>query len=141
LPNRPAQIYAEGKFHEANTDRSVTRLDAVIECTMARPGLIQGETMNHAQLSDVQLVNLTLLLTIRDGVLNDRPSACCRFALDALQAERLGAMSVQQVMAIVANVGDATLFPPRRDLVALLDVPLPLARPMAAVHTSQHQAD
>ena len=37
-------------------------------------------------------------------------------------------------MAIVANVGDATLFPPRRDLIALLDLPLPLASPMAAVH-------
>jgi hypothetical protein len=95
--------------------------------------------MNHAQLSDVQIANLTLLLTIRDGVLSDKPSACCRFALDAAQAERLGAMSVQQVMALVANVGDATLFPPRRDLIALLDVPLPLARPLAAVLTTPRQ--
>jgi hypothetical protein len=105
---------------------------------MAGQALFQGGTMNHAQLSDVQIANLTLLLTIRDGVLSDRPSACCRFALDAAQAERLGAMSVQQVMALVANVGDATLFPPRRDLIALLDLPLPLARPLAAVHAVQH---
>ena len=28
--------------------------------------------MNHAQLSDVQISNLTLLLTIRDGVLHDK---------------------------------------------------------------------
>jgi len=93
--------------------------------------------MNHAQLSDVQIANLTLLLTIRDGVLQDRAAACCRFALDAAQADRLGAMSVQQVMAIVANVGDATLFPPRRDLTTLLDIPLPLARPLAAVQAAQ----
>jgi hypothetical protein len=93
--------------------------------------------MNHAQLSDVQIANLTLLLTIRDGVLHDKTAACCKFALDATQADRLGAMSIQQVMAIV---GDATLFPPRRDLVALLDMPLPLARPLAAVHAAHHLA-
>jgi len=96
--------------------------------------------MSHVQLSDVQIANLTLLLTIRDGVLQDRTAACCRFALDATQADRLGAMSIQQVMAIVANVGDATLFPPRRDLVALLDKPLPLARPLAAVHAARRTA-
>jgi hypothetical protein len=140
LPHQPAENYAEDRFHEASTGHTVTRLAALIEHTMARPGLTQGKTMNHAQLSDVQIVNLTLLLTIRDSVLSDKPSACCRFALDAAQAERLGAMSVQQVMALVANVGDATLFPPRRDLIALLDVPLPLARPLAAVHATPHQA-
>jgi hypothetical protein len=47
-------------------------------------------------------------------------------------------MSVQQLMAIVANLGDATLFPPRRDLVSLLDTPLPLVRPLAAVHAPRH---
>ena len=94
--------------------------------------------MNPVQLSDVQIANLTLLLTIRDGILHDRATACCKFSLDAAQAERLGSMSVQHVMAIVANVGDATLFPPRRDLIALLDIPLPLARPLAAVHAPRH---
>lgn len=96
--------------------------------------------MNHVQLSDVQVANLTLLLTIRDGILNDKTSACCRFGLDATQAERLETMSVQHVMAVVANMGDATLFPPRHDLVALLNTPLPLARPLAAVHAPQYPA-
>lgn len=96
--------------------------------------------MNQVQLSDVQIANLTLMLTIRDAILQDRTAACCRFALDATQAERLGSMSVQQLMAIVANLGHATLFPPRRDLVNLLDTPLPLARPLAAVHTPHHLA-
>lgn len=94
--------------------------------------------MNHAQLSDVQIANLTLLLTIRDGVMHNRLATCCKFALDDAQAERLGALAIQQIMAIVANVGDATLFPPRRDLLALLDLPLPLARPLAAVHAANH---
>ena len=80
----------------------------------------------------------SLLLTIRDGVMQDRLATCCKFALDAAQAERLGNLGIQQIMAIIANVGDATLFPPRRDLLALLDLPLPLARPRAAVHSANH---
>ncbi len=91
----------------------------------------------RAALSDVQLANLTLLLTIRDSVLQDRAAACLRFALDAVQADRLAGMTVQQAMALVANLGDATLFPPRTDLVQLLDTPLPLVRPVAAVHAAR----
>lgn len=90
--------------------------------------------MSHVQLSDVQIANLTLLFTIRDAIHADRIAACCKFSLDAEQTARLGAMSIQQLLAIVANVGDASLFPPRRDLVALLDAPLPLTRPLAAAH-------
>lgn len=90
--------------------------------------------MHQAKLSDVQLTNLTLLMTIHDSVRQDGPAACCRFGLDAAQAERIGAMNVQQMMALVANLGDETLFPARADLVALIDAPLPLTRPLAAVH-------
>ena len=93
--------------------------------------------MSTAQVSDVQLTNLTMLLAIRDGIRQDRIATCCRYALDAAQAERFGDLDVHQIMAIVANVGDATLFPPRRDLIALLDFPLPLARPLAAVHSAR----
>lgn len=89
--------------------------------------------MEQARLSDVQLINLTLLLTIRDAIVQDRTAACCRFSLDAALAERIAALGVQQIMALVANLGDITLFPARRDLLALLDAPLPLARPLAAV--------
>lgn len=90
--------------------------------------------MNQVQLSDVQIANLTLLLTI----LHDRTAACCRFGLDAIQAERIDTMSIQQLMAIVANLGNATLFPPRRDLVSVLDTPLLLVRPLAAVDVPRH---
>lgn len=96
--------------------------------------------MSDGRLSDVQITNLTMLLTIRDGVLRDRPAACCQFALDAPQADRVGALTVQQILALVANVGDITLFPPRRDLLALLDLPLPLARPLATVQATRHLA-
>jgi hypothetical protein len=90
--------------------------------------------MGQVQLSDVQLSNLTMLLSIRDGIHQDRLQTCCRYALDAEQADRFGDLGVHQIMAIVANVGSVTLFPPRRDLTALLDLPLPLTRPMATVH-------
>jgi hypothetical protein len=92
--------------------------------------------MEQAQLSDVQLANLTQLLTIRDSIQHDQIAACARFALTREQAERLTAMSVQHVMAIVANVGNTSLFPPRRDLISLLERPLPLSGPLAAVHAS-----
>ena len=61
--------------------------------------------MNQVQLSDVQIANLTLLLTIRDGILHDRTAACCRFSLDAMQAERLGTMSVADATAALEAVG------------------------------------
>lgn len=88
--------------------------------------------MDDVLLSDVQLSNLMLMLTIRDGILQDRAATCCRFGLDANQAERIGAMTVQQILALVTNLGHATLFPLRHDLVALLEAPLPLARTLAA---------
>ncbi|WP_284620653.1 hypothetical protein [Aquabacterium humicola] len=89
--------------------------------------------MEQAQLSDVQLANLTLLLTIRDAIQQDQVAACARFGLTREQAERLIAMCVQHVMAVVANVGNVSLFPPRRDLVSLLERPLPLSGPLAVV--------
>lgn len=96
--------------------------------------------MDQAHLSDVQLANLTLLLTIRDSIQHDQISACARFALTRDQADHLTAISVQQVMAIVANVGNTSLFPPRRDLIALLENPLPLVGPLAAVHATSAMA-
>lgn len=89
--------------------------------------------MDQATFTDVQLSNLTLLLTIRDGVLKDRAGTCSRFLLDATQAQRIAELGVPQIMALVANVGEASLFPPRSDLLDLLAAPLPLARPLAAV--------
>ena len=61
--------------------------------------------MNQAQLSDVQIANLTLLLTIRDSVRYDKPAACCRFALDGAQAARLGAISIQHLSGWIDTPG------------------------------------
>lgn len=90
-----------------------------------------------AELSDVQLANLTLLVTIRDGLVQDRISTCCKFELRAAEADRIVAMNTHEVIAFVANVGDATLFSLRQDLLALLEAPLPLARPLAAAQAAR----
>lgn len=91
--------------------------------------------MSNVQLSDVQCINLSVLTAIRIGMHHDKVSTCCKFALDAAQAELLGNLSTDQICAIVANVGHATLFPPRHDLISLLQTPLPLAGPLAAVRS------
>lgn len=92
--------------------------------------------MPHAKLSDVQLTNLTQLLTIQRSLRHDYVETCCRYALDAALAELLIDLSIPQILALIANIRDETLFPPRRDLVSLLAVPLPLAGTLAAVHRS-----
>lgn len=101
----------------------------------ASHGFTKGTKMSQVQLSDVQYVNLSALNAINTSLQRDKVSTCCRFALDAAQAELLGNLSTDQIWAIVANVGHATLFPPRHDLLALLRTPLPLAGPLATVRS------
>ena len=91
--------------------------------------------MNSIQFTDVQLTNLYLLQAIRLGIAQDRVSTCCKFGLDAAQAEYLATMSQEEVWSFVAHVGQSTLFPPRQDLLALLKAPAPLQASLAAVHT------
>ncbi|MBB4730490.1 flagellar transcriptional regulator FlhD [Xanthomonas arboricola] len=93
--------------------------------------------MNYAKLSDVQLTNLTQLLTIQRSLRQDYAETCCRYALDTDLADRVLELSIPQTLALIANVRDETLFPPRRDLAALLTVPLPLSGTLAAVHRVQ----
>ncbi|MDO9197835.1 hypothetical protein [Rhodoferax sp.] len=91
--------------------------------------------MSHVQLSDVQYINLSVLTAIKISMQHDKVATCCKFALDAAQADLLENLSADQIWAIVANVGPATLFPPRHDLLILLQTPLPLAGPLAAVRS------
>lgn len=95
----------------------------------------RGKTMSHVQLSDVQFVNLSVLNAIKTGLLDNKVATCCRFSLDATQAELLGNLSPDQIWAFVANVGPTTLFPPRHDLLSLLQTPLPLTGPLATVRS------
>ena len=89
--------------------------------------------MTSLQLSDLQLVNLSMLLTMRDNIHQDRVSACCKFGLHVEQAQCFAGTSIEQILAIVANVGEECLFPPRQDLFDLLNLPAPLAGAIASV--------
>jgi hypothetical protein len=89
--------------------------------------------MSTVQLSDVQFANLSMLLTMRDNIKGDLVSACCKFGLRADHARFLGDLSIEHILAMVANAGQECLFPPRDDLVALLKLPVPLAGAMTSV--------
>ncbi len=90
--------------------------------------------MNPQQLTDVESTNLRMLCTIRLGIELDRIGTSSRFALDANLVDRLRRLSLEQLWNVVAHVGQTTLFPPRQDLAALLEAPIPLTGPLAAVH-------
>lgn len=90
--------------------------------------------MRLFDLTNVQRVNLSVLLMMRDDMKEDRVSACCKYGLTAEQAEWFENQSIDDVLAIVANVGQECLFPPRIDFFDLVRAPLPLAGPLAAVH-------
>ncbi len=90
--------------------------------------------MDAIQLSEVQLSNLTLLLTMRDSIGRDPTLACGQFGLREPDAQYLTSLAPTQILAIVVNVGNETLFAPRSDLFSLLQSPLPIAGTLFAVH-------
>lgn len=89
--------------------------------------------MSTTQFSDLQLVNLSMLMTMRDNIHRDLAGACCKFGLHAEQAKRFADASMEQILAMVANVGQECLFPPREDLLELLKVPAALSAAITAV--------
>lgn len=90
--------------------------------------------MRLLDLSNVQRMNLSMLLMIRDDIKEDVVSACCKYGLRADQASWLETQSIDDILAIVANVGHECLFPPRQDFLHLLQLPGPLAGPLVSVH-------
>lgn len=87
--------------------------------------------------SDVMSTNLHMLSAIRLGLEQDRVGASCRFVLEADLADHLRRLTQDQLWALVANVGPNTLFPPRPDLLALLQLPAALSGPLAAVQVTR----
>ena len=90
--------------------------------------------MGTVGFSNLQRANLSMLITIRDDIKKDLVSACCKYGIQADQARVIENLSIDHVLAIVANLGEQCLFPPRQDFFQLLDVPVPLAGPLASVH-------
>lgn len=90
--------------------------------------------MAAIEFSEVELFNLTLLLTIRDSVGRDPALACGQFGLREDDAMHLAALTPTQILAIVTNVGSQALFSLRPDLFEVMRAPLPLAATLFAVH-------
>ena len=89
--------------------------------------------MSEVKLSEVEWINLNVLVVIHSGLQNDRAATCSKFALDAEQADYLRYLNLDDLWSLAIHVGDTTLFPPRADLVTLLSTPRPLAGPLALV--------
>jgi hypothetical protein len=92
--------------------------------------------MEAVPLTDVQQANLTMLLTLKDSVQKDPAAACCKFGLKSDELQALSSLSADRILAIVANMGQQCLFPPRVDLGQLLALPLPLGGVMASARPS-----
>lgn len=90
--------------------------------------------MSKLELSEVQLLNLSALFTIRDCIQHDVITACCKFGLSAEQAHFIRMLSIDQILVIAVNVGQECLFLPRKDLVSLLSLPTPLTGPIMSAH-------
>lgn len=92
------------------------------------------------QLSDVQLLNLSVLMTIQASIKKDPLAACYKFNLRDDQAHRVEGLGQQQLQAIVANRGQESLFKLRDDFWQLLDAPPGLQGPLATVRKTETRA-
>ena len=95
---------------------------------------------NTVQLSDVQLLNLSVLMTIQASIKKDPLAACYKFNLRDDQAHRVEGLGQQQLQAIVANRGQESLFKLRDDFWQLLDAPPGLQGPLATVRKGETRA-
>jgi hypothetical protein len=88
---------------------------------------------NAVHLSDVQLLNLSILLTLQANIKKDPVAACFKFNLSVEEGTRVESLGQQQLQAIVANRGEESLFKLRDDFWPLLDAPPGLQVPLSAV--------
>lgn len=93
--------------------------------------------MGQLELSHVQIANLNMLILLAECVKRDTAIACSRFGLDADQAEFLASLAFQDILTLVAHLGDECLFPPRIDLIQVLSWPPQLASAMLLAHPPQ----
>jgi len=95
---------------------------------------------NTVQLSDVQLLNLSVLMTIQASIKQDPVAACYKFNLRDDQAHRVAGLGQQHLQAIVANRGHESLFNLRDDFWQLLDAPPGLQGPLSTVRKAETRA-
>lgn len=88
--------------------------------------------MASSPLNDVQRANFIILSLIRDAARDDPGTACCRFGLTLVQLKAISELPPDEVMAIVAGMGNEALFFPRDDLDRLLKLPRSVSAVLAS---------
>lgn len=91
------------------------------------------------KISDVQLINLTLLLAIQNSLNQDPTSACYKFHLQLEDMSHVKNLSFEQIHSIVANV-DQCLFCLRPEILDILNLPPNLAGILATVRNTETTA-
>ena len=98
----------------------------------------EGTNMsNTVHLSDVQLLNLSVLMTIQASVKKDPVTTCFKFNLTADEAARIDSLRQAELQAIVANRGHESLFKLREDFWDLIDTPLGLQGALSRVRLAE----
>ncbi|RUP34396.1 MAG: hypothetical protein EKK45_03180 [Curvibacter sp.] len=103
--------------------------------------------MHYLELSTVQITNLTMLMTIQDGIKTDEIAACCHFGLQRDQAQYIASLSFPHLLTIVVHLGNESLFFLRQDILNVLQQPMPLvgvmsaAQPLDAAPVNPHQQE
>jgi len=92
---------------------------------------------NTVHLSDVQLLNLSVLMTIQASVKKDPVTTCFKFNLSAYEGARIDGLRPEQLQAIVANRGHESLFKLREDFWDLIDAPLGLQGALSRVRLAE----
>jgi hypothetical protein len=88
--------------------------------------------MALSPLNDVQHANFIILSLIRDAARDDPGTACCRFGMTLAQLKAISELPPDEVMAIVAGMGNEALFFPRDDLDRLLKLPRSVSAVLAS---------
>ena len=88
--------------------------------------------MASSPLNDVQRANFIILSLIRDAARDDPGTACCQFGLTLVQLKAISELPPDEVMAIVAGMGNEALFFPRDDLDRLLKLPRSVSAVLAS---------
>jgi hypothetical protein len=64
---------------------------------------LENMTMSRVTLTDVEWINLNVLVVIRAGLQYDPASTCCRYGLNTVQANQLRELSLDELWSLVIN--------------------------------------
>ena len=84
-------------------------------------------------LTPMQLTNWHMLLSLVSSAKGDLIGTCCAYRLERGVAQRLADMTPVELMAVVINAGDDSLFQARSDLSDILALPRALSGTMMTV--------